>query len=349
MSLKSPILSIDCKKKEKLGSFYRKGKCFATQTLNVYDHDYEHLSKGKVIPQGLYDMQWLSEIGLSGFLDILFMWVVVYALLVWSKSTRAASVLTGILIVAGIYLLTRQLNMVLASGLLEKFFAIILIALVVIFQEELRHVFEQIAVWSLRGRMRKSKLQSLSLEEVDVLTRTLVDLAKEKTGALIVIRGKDLMMRHLDGGVELEGKVSEALLKSLFDASSIGHDGAVYVEGNRVVQFSCHLPLSKDLKKIGKGGTRHAAALGLAELCDALCLVVSEERGTISIARHGRLSTISDPVKLAAIIRDFYEEVHPKAKAKPWEGLIKKNSREKLLGLLLACVIWLVLVKDLWS
>lgn len=286
----------------------------------------------------------MGEIGLSGFLDILFMWFVVYALLVWSKKTRAASVLTGILIVAGIYLVARQLNMVLAAGLLEKFFDIILIALIVIFQEELRHLFEQIAVWSLRRRIGRKKFQGLSREEVDILVRTLTDLAKDRVGALIVIRGKDLIVRHLEGGIDLGGQLSESLLKSLFDTSSPGHDGAVIIQGNKIIRFSTHLPLSKNLDKILQSGTRHAAALGLSELSDALCLVVSEERGTISIARYGHIESVSDSKKLESVIRGFYDEIHPPMKVTQWEGFLSKNTFEKITGLLLACVIWFVLV-----
>jgi diadenylate cyclase len=290
-------------------------------------------------------LSWISEIGFSGFLDIVFIWFIIYTILVWSKKTKAVSVITGILIVAGVYLLTRQLNMILASGLLEKFFAIIIIALVVIFQEELRYFFEQIAIWGTSYNLkRRKKRQILSREEVDVLVRTLKDLAKDKIGALIVIRGKDLIVRHLDGGIELNGKLSEAILKSLFDASSIGHDGAVYIEGGKILKFSCHLPLSKNLEKVGKGGTRHSAALGLAELCDALCLVVSEERGTIAVARYGRLDVVSDIEALRSTIVSFYEEVSPRLKHKPWEGFFKKNYREKIMGFLLASVIWFVLV-----
>jgi len=289
-------------------------------------------------------LDWMREMGLSGFLDILFVWFVVYLLLVWSKKTRAASVLKGILIVAGVYLLTRQLNMVLAAELLEKFFAIILIALVVIFQEELRHLFEQIAVWSLKRRVWKHEVRILSREEVDILVRTLKDLGRDKIGALVVVRGKDLIIRHLDGGIESGSRISEAILKSIFDSSSIGHDGAIYIEGNQIVRFSCHLPLSKNLGKVGKGGTRHAAALGLSELCDALCLVVSEERGTISVARHGDLFPVQDGEQLREMIDKFYDEIYPKMKTKPWEGILKKNTREKLLGLLLAGIIWFVLV-----
>ncbi len=290
-------------------------------------------------------LYWISEIGFSGFLDIIFIWFIIFTLLVWSKKTKSMSVLAGILIVSGIYLVTRQLNMVLAAGLLEKFFAIIIIALVVIFQEELRYFFEQIAIWSTAQSLgRRKKLEVLSREEVDILIRTLKDLAKDKVGVLIVIRGKDLIVRHLEGGIELNGKISEALLKSLFDASSIGHDGAIYIEGNNVVKFSCHLPLSKNLEKVGKGGTRHSAALGLAELCDALCIAVSEERGTISIARHGKLKVVSSIDELRSIITKFYDEVRPRLKAKPWEEILKKNYREKIIGLVIACVIWFVLV-----
>ena len=113
-------------------------------------------------------MGWLDEIGFSGLLDILFMWFVIYALLIWSKRTRSATVLKGMLIVSGVYLLTRQFNMVLASGLLEKFFAIIIIALVVIFQEELRLLFEQIAVWSFRRGRREDHPKTLSGADTDI-------------------------------------------------------------------------------------------------------------------------------------------------------------------------------------
>lgn len=287
---------------------------------------------------------WLLEPGLSGFLDILFAAFILYTLLVWSQKTRSASVLMGILIVAGVYLVTRQLNMVLATGLLEQFFKIILIALVIIFQEELRYFFEQIALWSTGRGFGKKQAPVLSREEVDVLVRTLKDLARDKIGALIVIRGKDLVIRHLDGGTEIDAKMSEALLKSLFDPHSIGHDGAIFIKGGRLVKFSCHLPLSKNLKKVGQGGTRHTAALGLSELCDALCLVVSEERGTISVARRGELQVVSDPERLSAVIGEFYDEVHPRIKANPTHDFLFKNYREKAVGLLLAILIWFILV-----
>lgn len=257
---------------------------------------------------------WFKEIGVSGFLDIAFMALILYFTLIWFKRTRAAFVLTGIVIVAGFYLLSRQFNLTLTAAVFENFFAIILIALVVIFQEELRHFFERVAVWSLNRRVLKRQALILSRREVQILVRTIMDLSKEKVGALIVLKGRDSIVRHLHGGIDLNGELSEPLLKSLFDPNSIGHDGAIVIEGNRVSEFSTHLPLSKNLKKIGGGGTRHTAALGLSELTDALCIVVSEERGTISVARHGELDSVSNPERLGVILEKFYQEMNPREK-----------------------------------
>lgn len=285
-----------------------------------------------------------QAIGLSGLLDILFMTVLIYTLIVWSKRTKAASVLTGILIVAGVYLIARQFNLSLTAAIFEQFFAIILIALIIIFQEELRYFFERIATWSFKRTFLGKGDTRLDREEVEVLVRTLNDLAREKIGALVVIRGRDLIIRHLQGGDDCNGKLSESLLRSLFDTHSKGHDGAVVIEGNLVTQFSVHLPLSKNLKKLGEGGTRHAAALGLSERCDALCLVVSEERGTISVASNGEIRIVRDTDHLTRLLKSFYHTISPKGQSKAWEDHIKKNWRDKLVSLALAGALWFVLV-----
>ena len=272
------------------------------------------------------------------------MTLLIYTLIVWSKRTRAASVLTGILIVAGIYLLARQFNLSLTAAIFEQFFAVILIALVVIFQGELRYFFERIATWSFNRKILGKQATRLNREEVEILVRTLVDLAREKIGALVVIRGHDLIVRHLDGGQECNGKLSESLLKSIFDVHSIGHDGAVVIEGNVITQFSIHLPLSKNLKKLGEGGTRHAAALGLSELCDSLCLVVSEERGTISVASNGEMRAVRDAQHLTKLLNSFFHTMDPKRESNLWEYYLKKNWRDKLVALTLSVALWFVLV-----
>jgi len=286
----------------------------------------------------------ITEIGVTSFLDIAFMTLLIYTVIIAFKRTRAAFVLTGIFIMAFIYLVTRQFNLVLTASVFEKFFAVILVILVVIFQEELKHFFEEIAIWSFNRRFLKKRAVQLSREEVATLVRSVMDFAREHIGALIVIRGKNILDRHLDGEVDLNGELSEPLLKSLFDPHSIGHDGAVVIDGDRITHFACHLPLSRNLSKIKNKGTRHAAALGISELTDCLCLVVSEEQGTVSMTRNGQIQAVENPEKLSIQLQKFYDEISPTRIAKPWEDFFKRNTWEKAYALLLALGLWFVLV-----
>ncbi len=292
------------------------------------------------------EILWTSLMALrpADVFDILFLALILYGVLVWFKRTRSAFVLTGIVIVGIFYVLIRQFNLVLTTALFERFFAVLLIALVVIFQEELRYFFEQIAVWSLNRRRAWRKAPPLLREEVEVIGRTLTDMSKERIGALVVLKGNDLILRHLHGGYELGGRVSEPLLKSIFDPHSLGHDGAAIVEGNRLTSFATHLPLSKNVAKLGKFGTRHAAALGLSELSDALCMVVSEQSGVISAARDGEIVPVVGPENLFALLDNFYSEMSPRHGDRLWHDFLRKNWREKTISLVAALFLWIALV-----
>lgn len=283
------------------------------------------------------------QIGFAGIIDIAILASFIYILLVWFKRSRAAFVLTGIIIIGVIYLLAQTFNLELTSGILQGFFAVILIALVVIFQEEIRRFFEQIALWSIRAHLKKQKPVTLLGEEVETLVRTVADLARERVGALIVIRGKNMLLGHLDGGVELGGRLSEPLLKSIFDPSSAGHDGAVIVEFGRVTQFAAHLPLSKNYRSKEHSGTRHAAAVGLSEITDALCIVVSEEKGTVSAARNGELKRIDSAAALLSTIERFYKDIRP-PRERTIKGFVMRNFKEKIIAIALAVGLWFVQV-----
>src|SRR5499433_651448 len=207
--------------------------------------------------------------------DIIFVAVLLYTAIVWARQTRAAFVVRGILILGGIYIIARYLDLQMTAWVFQGFFAIFLIMIVVIFQEELRQIFERVAVWSWRS----SGNPELQSETANMLVRTAADLAKDRIGALMVVSGNNPLARHIVGGIPLDGKISEPLLRSIFDPHSPGHDGAVLIERDRVTRFAAHLPLSKDLRQLAGLGTRHSAALGVAELTDALAIVVSEQRG----------------------------------------------------------------------
>jgi diadenylate cyclase len=213
--------------------------------------------------------------------------------------------------------------------------------IIVIFPEELRHLLQRIAVWSFNFK----KTPPLRGEATDIIAGTSVDLAKNKTGALIVIRGIDPLERYITGGIVLNGDVSGPLLKSIFDPHSPGYDGAVVIENGRISRFRAHLPLSKDLVQTAHLGTRHRAALGLAELCDAICLVVSEERGQVSVAQNGMLEPVENLQQIVGAIDHFLQEKFPQREAKgiPY-GLFRKHWIAKAIALSLAIGFWYIFV-----
>ena len=287
----------------------------------------------------------IKEISIPGLFDIAFMSLLIYAVLVLFNRTKARFVLTGVIIISIVYLLARQFNLVLTASVLQTFFAVIFIALIIIFQEEIRQFLEQIAFWSLNPQLALERSGVASRVEIEVLVNTITDLAKEKIGALIVLPGKSTIERSVEGGKHLNGKLSEPLLKSLLDPHSIGHDGAIIIENGNVVKFSCHLPLSKNFAMLMNRGTRHAAALGMSEMSDALCLVVSEEKGTISVARNGELREIGSE-QLNLILEKFYSEINPIKKRKNWFTFFTKNYKEKAIAVLMAIALWFVFVHE---
>jgi len=281
------------------------------------------------------------NIGVADVIDILVVTVLLYTATAWLRQTRAAFVIRGIFVLAAVYIIARYLDLQLTAWLFQGFFAIFLIIIVVIFQEELRQIFERIAVWSLATK----PLRPLRSDAVDILVSTLSDLAKEKIGALVVVEGRDPIDRHIMGGIELAGKISEPLLKSIFDPHSPGHDGAVIIENDRVSRFAAHLPLSNDFQQLANVGTRHSAALGLAELSDALCIAVSEERGTISFARNGRLRQVDNVQELGLLRRRFLQEKYPSSERRTFSfALVRENWVVKLVTFSLAIGLWYVLI-----
>jgi uncharacterized protein (TIGR00159 family) len=242
----------------------------------------------------------VPEFRINDLIDVLFVALLLWGTLSFVRRARGRIALAGVGIAGALFVLARELQLQLTVWILQGFFAVLVLVLVVVFQEDLRRFFEQIAVWSLR---RSSG--AAPPDVVDALVGSVRRLVADRSGALIVIPGREPIDRHVAGGIPLDGRLSEPLLLSLFDKHSPGHDGAVVIEGDRVARFALHLPLSTDSTQIGIGGTRHAAALGLAERTDALCVVVSEERGTVSVARDGRLARLPGPEALVGEMRRF--------------------------------------------
>lgn len=282
----------------------------------------------------------LRNFRILDLLDIAIISVMISALLIWFKNRATRFVFLGITLLGVIYILARFFQLYLTTIVLQAFFAILLFVLVVIFQEDLRRFFERLG---LLGRFRKKIFTVTTFSEsAEIIAETTAALAHKRIGALIVIQGEDPLDRHLTGGSNLDGLLSQPLLESIFDPHSIGHDGAVLVDGNRVMRFGCHLPLSANAARHGNLGLRHSAALGLSERSDAICIVVSEERGTISLAREERIQEIANASALRIELETFFEKKTPLSKPTPILNWLKKNQREKVLAIVLAGILWVV-------
>ena len=226
-----------------------------------------------------------------------------------SSGSAARRIIALCVVVALVYLLADLIHLFLVRQILQLLSLGFLIAAVVVFQADIRRLLDRLGSW---GEPRGPRVVGGST--LDTLLEVSNRLAEDRIGAIIALRGRDSWDSHIQGGVELDGLVSRPLLESIFQPESAGHDGAVLMEGDRVTRFAAHLPLASHIPEVSRyGGTRHAAALGLAEETDAFVLVISEERGTISVAERGKLievDSLSDlSTRLTAFWNDHYADV----------------------------------------
>lgn len=243
----------------------------------------------------------LDSFDASSVIDILSIAVVIYLVLLLLKRTTAMALLRGIVvIVIGAVVLASVLGLTVLDWMLRNSFPALLIAIPVIFQQEIRRFLERV------GRSSRWPFPGRALYEgvVDTITDAAVQLAEKHHGAIIVIERETGLEDYIDTGIKLDAECSTQLLKSIFYPNSALHDGAVIVRENRVIAASCTLPLSERIDG-GLHGTRHRAALGVSERADAVAVVVSEETGLISVAANGRIISNLDVPRLRGILRSL--------------------------------------------
>ncbi len=241
------------------------------------------------------------------FLDVLIIAFLIYVAIRLIQETHSVSVVAGLLTLLGFYGIALVFDLPLTSLVLQSFFGAFLIIVAIIFQRELRRFFSAFGFMGISRRRF-----SLAKEEIiEIISKAAGRLAREKNGALMIFPGREAVERHLEGGYGLNGEISEPLFLSIFDKTSPGHDGAVLIEGNKIKKFGVHMPLAEQIHKVGHFGLRHRAALGLAERSDALIVVVSEERGVISIAQKGKLKQLAGEEELKQKLNEFYAEKFP--------------------------------------
>lgn len=227
----------------------------------------------------------VHQIWLLDLLDIFLVALLFYRLLVSVKGTRSGQMYVGLLLIVLVGWLARAFDLIAVKWIVESLKTIWLIAFVILFQPELRHVLAQLG----RTRYFRSFLRGDSYGVLGEIVRAAEALGDRRQGALIVIERNTGLRNFVETGTRIDAKVTAELLSALFAAGSPLHDGAVIVREDSVVAAGCILPLSSDPRTATALGTRHRAALGISEESDAAVVVVSEETGAISVAYRGGL------------------------------------------------------------
>ncbi len=232
----------------------------------------------------------ISAIRINDIIDILVVAIVLYYLFRFVRNRRASKLAVGIVLLFVLYLLSDLFELNTIRFLMDNIFQVGLIAVMIVFQPELRSMLESFGGQTKRIRDLTTHNVDKNIEMIDQLASAVEDLSKDCTGALIVIERDTPLGDFAKSGTELNADVSALLLRNIFFNKSPLHDGAVIIKGGRIHVAGCFLPLSMNTEIMKELGTRHRAALGASENSDAVVIVVSEETGNISVAREGVLT-----------------------------------------------------------
>ncbi len=245
-----------------------------------------------------FSQLWLAiqGFGFSDFLDILLVAFIVYGAIKLIRETRAVQLMKGIFILVLVYLLVTWFKMEAMSYILSKLFDIALIAVIVLFQPEIRHALESVGrknlsrlgIFGLRGDQQLRDIER-ARGAIIAVSRACADMSAKKVGALIVFEKETLLGEIIKTGTGVNADVTEELVGNIFYKGAPLHDGAMVIRDGRICAAGCILPLTSNNSISSALGTRHRAALGVSEQCDAMVVVVSEETGAISIACRGIL------------------------------------------------------------
>ena len=275
-----------------------------------------------------------KTIHVSNVLEIILMAVFIYEFIVWVKKTRAFSLLKGIVVLLIFWLLAYLFNFTTLLWIGGRIINFAIIALVVIFQPELRKALEQLGRKKFFSKIfsfgdKKDKEERCSDRTVNELVRASYELAKTKTGALIVIEQDISMEDYEKTGIPVDAVVSSQLLINIFEHNTPLHDGAVIIRGDRIVAATCYLPLSDNMQLSKELGTRHRAAVGISEVSDTLTIVVSEETGKVSIAIAGELFRGVDGDYLKSKLTFLQKKSIDVNRYKLWRKGGRKNEKSK--------------------
>lgn len=246
-------------------------------------------------------MEIFHKLSLWAMVDIFIIAIIIYSLLLLIRGTRAMQMVLGILILVGsAFLLSQLYPLTTLKWFMDKFYSSIIIIIVILFQEDIRQVLSRMGKKSFKGSGSISSKQIL-----DEITRAATSLAEKGIGALIVIERNIILSRYVGVGTPLDARISKEIILSIFHATSPIHDGAIIIQKGRIASAGSFLPLTRDEKVDPNLGTRHRAAIGISQETDAVVIVVSEERASISLVFDGEVSKELDSKELRKALRNI--------------------------------------------
>lgn len=277
---------------------------------------------------------WLSfpKIYPTDIIEICILAYLIYHLVKWVKNTRAWTLVKGLVVIMVFWLLAVIFDLNVILWIIKNTINVGIIAIVIIFQPEFRKALEQLGQKNLVKSIitfddSKDRSEKFSDHTLNEIVRATFELARAKTGALIVLEEDIVIIEFESTGISIDSLVSSELLINIFEHNTPLHDGAVILRGNRIAAATCYLPLSDNMQLSKDLGTRHRAGIGISEISDSLTIIVSEETGKVSIAKGGKLIRNVDGDYLRTKLVDAQKKTNEVKKLKLWKGRIK-NERE---------------------
>ena len=268
----------------------------------------------------------LPKVSVIDVLEIVILAFVIYHVALWIKNTRAWTLLKGIIVLLACYVIAYILGMNVIVWIFERTISIGITALMIVFQPELRRALEELGQKNIVSTLipfddTRNQNERFSERSINEIVKATVEMAKVKTGALIIIE-KDIDLSEYERtGIELDSTISSQLLINIFEHNTPLHDGAVIIRGDRIVSATCYLPLSDNMGLSKELGTRHRAGVGISEVTDSLPIIVSEETGRISVAVGGKLLRNIDGDLLKKKLTEMQGKSGDEVEKKRWKGL----------------------------
>lgn len=265
------------------------------------------------------------DIGWTDIVEIIILAFIIYHIMLWIKTTRAYTLVKGFAVILVFLLLAVIFKMDTILWIAGKIFNIGILAIVIVFQPELRRALEQLGQKNIVTSLlnldsMKEENNGFTERTADAIVKACTEMSKVKTGALIVIENSVPLGEYERTGITLDAAISSQLLLNIFEHNTPLHDGAVIVRGNRAVSATCYLPLSDNMELSKELGTRHRAAVGISEVSDALTIVVSEETGAVSVTQQSELTRNITPDTLKEMLLTLQNRPEEGKRFRLWKG-----------------------------